>query len=175
MGRIGNWLSRISLFLLYAVLRRRLQLQWISAPPPVIFLENVFTMRWQLSGCYKIEVNNKVILPGTTNFVQLDSQQMDRSLHLTFYGYNQKTEKVYQLRIVSSPVKQNISLLLEPNRFPVPKIAKYLSNLQMESLYCIRCPLPVNLPAIHPRSELFAPKAVALPQVNIQLEPFNPQ
>jgi hypothetical protein len=175
MKRIGVRLLRLSLYLFYAVFRRRIQLLWISSPDPIIFLGNSFTMRWQLSGCYKIEVNNKVILPGTTNFVQLDPQQTEKSLHLTFYGYKARIEREYDLQIVDSPLKKNIALLLECKRLATPQIFERLLNLRIKNLCNVRCPVSIRTLAIKLLSHLLAPKAANIPHIDIKLEPFNPQ
>ena len=93
---------------LYAVIvisRKRLYLDSISFPDPIIISGNHFSLFWKVSGCYKILVNDTIVLPGNTTMVYLDSNQIQKVLTICFYGFGSVLKRKCPIVLIDVELK----------------------------------------------------------------------
>jgi len=54
-------------------------------------------MFWEVKGCYKIIINDSIVLSGSTNIVHFDSKLISDQLKIRFYGCKDIIEKIIEI------------------------------------------------------------------------------
>ena len=149
------------LYLLHRLTGRHLQLVFISKPDAILFSGSSFHLRWKVSGCHQVTLNDTIVLPGNSSSVALDAAYLKRGpLIVCFYGCNQTIKRSYVLEPVSLPVKKLSQISLQDPELQAKKIRSYWPSLQAKkinirqrfsprfglafSLKAERCPATIN-------------------------------
>jgi hypothetical protein len=96
------------LFYFNKILKRDLDLKFISLNDVIITKGTEIGIYWEVRGCHKIIIENKVTIPGNSNGFNFIHDGTYDSIFITFYGINRIESKTV-------PLKSNCINLL--NRF----------------------------------------------------------
>lgn len=150
------------------VSRSKLRLHAISGPDRLVFSGNPICISWQVSGCYKISINKRFILPGCITSVQLDSRQVPDLLQIQFFGIGQQIEKSFVIQKMSISLKKKHRITLPLGEH------KKMPNHEWPELYTV-----MPLPAAQPPKLAIRQQALKMPLIpfyapilGMQLQPY---
>ena len=179
LARVKNRLTQKLLYL-YCAFKRNLDIKFISAPDLIIFPGNYFTLYWEASGCYKIIINDSIVLPGNTTRAHFDSARLPGNLKICFYGFRQVIEKSMALNLINAGLKKNLALQETPDRFKAALINTSLKSFTVHKLKYKATALPIvpklsitPLPFLTRPAPFSTFKPIPLPVIH--LDQFNPE
>lgn len=158
------------LFLFNKILRRDLEVKFVSLNSAIITKDTEIGIFWEVRGCYKIVIENSIILPGNVQGFNFIFNGSFDTLFITFYG----TEKIYSETL---SIRSNTVEIL--NSFEHNTILPYLKNVPINSQNYILGSNYIWKPVISP---IIINNIEALPQkniiikkelTNVQLDKFN--
>ena len=130
------------LYSAYCVFRQRLQLRSISSPDPVILNGNYFTMFWEVKGCYKIIINDSIVLAGSTNVVHFDSERVQDQMRIMFYGCKETIEKIVEIHKVNVRLNRKLELVQIQDPFKFSVAGKFIKRSPIKEFKCLSFLLP---------------------------------
>ncbi len=78
-----------------------------------IINHNVVQLRVRIKGCYKMIINDTIVIPGNVSMITFKATKMSETVNFTFYGIRKKIKKAFVLR--AHDVSLNIPPTTESN------------------------------------------------------------
>lgn len=152
------------------VRRKPLKLHVISEPGCLVFSGSSLDLSWQVSGCYKIVINQCFILPGYVSRVQLDAEQIPDVVEIRFFGYGRQLTKNFVIRKINLRLKQSPLITVSPCR---PKLSP---EHQWPELFTTIQPVRPSFPTLlySRQHHLPLPRVpfFNVPVLNMRLQPY---
>lgn len=129
--RFRDKLTESFLFLFYSVFKQELIVLSLSEPV-IVLKDHPFTISWRVSGCYRVIINDSIILPGDTTKIYLDSTKTGKSLNITFYGVHKAFKKTFPIHPLAADLKTKLEPCFHSGNFHMLPVCKALRQSQVK-------------------------------------------